>query len=53
MVKVYKYAHDFPGTLCPGVFGSDKQYYQPTEQGVEKKIKDRLDKWRELKGKPQ
>jgi len=51
----YKYAHDFPGHFVPQEYlGSDKQYYQPTEQGVEKKIKDRLDKWRELKkGKPQ
>jgi replication-associated recombination protein RarA len=26
--------------------GADKQYYQPTDQGVEKKIKERVEKWR-------
>jgi hypothetical protein len=26
--------------------GAEKCYYQPTGQGVEKKIKERLDKWR-------
>jgi len=46
----YKYAHDFPGHfVAQDYLGSDKRYYEPTEQGVEKKIKERLDKWRELK----
>jgi hypothetical protein len=26
--------------------GVDKTFYEPTEQGVEKKIKERLDNWR-------
>ncbi len=26
--------------------GADRCYYQPTEQGVEKKIKERVEKWR-------
>jgi replication-associated recombination protein RarA len=26
--------------------GADKHYYEPTEQGVEKKIKERVEKWR-------
>jgi replication-associated recombination protein RarA len=26
--------------------GADKRYYDPTEQGVEKKIKERVEKWR-------
>ena len=26
--------------------GAAKRYYEPTEQGVEKKIKERLDNWR-------
>ena len=26
--------------------GADKRYYEPTEQGVEKKIKERVEKWR-------
>jgi hypothetical protein len=28
--------------------GAEKRYYEPTEQGVEKKIKERLDRWRKL-----
>ena len=28
--------------------GADKRYYEPTEQGVEKKIKERVEKWRAL-----
>lgn len=46
----YKYAHDFEGHYVPQDYmGSDKIYYEPTEQGVEKKIKERLEKWRALK----
>jgi putative ATPase len=26
--------------------GVEKHYYEPTEQGVEKKIKERVEKWR-------
>jgi replication-associated recombination protein RarA len=26
--------------------GADKRYYEPTEQGVEKKIKERVEQWR-------
>jgi putative ATPase len=26
--------------------GTEKRYYEPTEQGIEKKIKERLDQWR-------
>jgi putative ATPase len=43
----YQYAHDHPGHfVAQDYLGADKRYYEPTEQGVEKKIKDRLDKWR-------
>jgi len=43
----YQYAHDFPGHFAPqDHLGAPRVYYTPTEQGVEKKIKDRLDKWR-------
>jgi putative ATPase len=45
----YKYAHDFEGHFVPQDYGTDKAYYEPTEQGVEKKIKERLEKWRALK----
>lgn len=43
----YQYAHDFPDHFVPQDYlGADKHYYEPTEQGVEKKIKDRVEKWR-------
>jgi putative ATPase len=50
----YQYAHDFPGHfVAQNHLGADKTYYTPTEQGVEKKIKERLDKWRAQLEKPQ
>jgi putative ATPase len=43
----YKYAHEGENHFVPQDYlGADKIYYQPTEQGVEKKIKERLEKWR-------
>lgn len=43
----YKYSHDFPGHFVPQDYlGADKRFYEPTEQGVEKKIKARVDYWR-------
>ncbi len=43
----YEYAHDHPGHfVAQDYLGADKCYYQPTEQGVEKKIKERVEKWR-------
>ena len=43
-----EYAHDHPGHfVVQDYLGADKRYYEPTEQGVEKKIKERLDKWRQ------
>jgi putative ATPase len=45
----YKYAHDFPEHFVPQDYlGAEKRYYEPSDQGVEKKIKERLDKWRHL-----
>jgi putative ATPase len=46
----YQYAHDHPGHfVVQDYLGADKRYYEPTEQGTEKKIKERLEKWRALK----
>jgi putative ATPase len=43
----YEYAHDHPGHfVAQDYLGADKCYYKPTEQGVEKKIKERVEKWR-------
>jgi putative ATPase len=45
----YKYSHDYPEHFVPQDYlEAEKRYYGPTEQGVEKKIKERVDKWREL-----
>jgi len=44
----YKYAHDFENHFVPQDYlGAFRRYYEPTEQGVEKKIKERYLKWRE------
>ena len=45
--KGYEYAHDHPGHfVAQDYLGADRIYYEPTEEGVEKKIKERLEKWR-------
>jgi len=44
----YEYAHNHPDHfVAQDYLGADKQYYQPTEQGLEKGIKERVEKWRE------
>jgi putative ATPase len=43
----YKYAHDFPGHfVAQDYLGAARRFYEPTEQGSEKKIKERVEKWR-------
>ena len=43
----YQYAHDHPGHfVTQDYLGAARRFYQPTEQGVERKIKERLEKWR-------
>ncbi len=45
----YQYAHDHPDHFVPQDYlGAAKRYYEPTDQGVEKKIKERVEKWRAL-----
>jgi putative ATPase len=45
--KGYEYAHDHPDHfVVQDYLGAVKKYYEPTEQGVEKKIKERVEKWR-------
>jgi len=45
----YKYAHYFPDHFVPQDYlGAEKRYYEPTDQGVEKRIKERLEKWRAI-----
>ena len=45
--KGYEYAHSHPGHfVAQDYLGAARRYYEPTEQGVEKKIKERVEKWR-------
>jgi putative ATPase len=45
----YHYAHDHPGHFAAQDYlGADKRYYTPSDQGVEKKIKERVEKWRTM-----
>jgi putative ATPase len=53
--KGYEYAHDFKEAVTPQEYLPDllkgAQFYHPTARGYEKVIKERLDKWKELKRK--
>jgi putative ATPase len=43
----YEYAHAHPGHfVAQDYLGAEKRYYEPTEPGAEKKMKERLDQWR-------
>jgi len=46
----YKYAHDYPGSFVKQLYLPDelvgRVYYEPSENGVEKRIKETLDKLR-------
>jgi putative ATPase len=43
----YEYAHEHPDHfVAQDYLGAVKHYYEPTDQGVEKKIKERVEKWR-------
>ncbi|KAI4453778.1 werner helicase-interacting protein 1 family member [Holotrichia oblita] len=48
--KPYKYAHDYPGHYVKQQYLPDELvsriYYEPSENGIEKKIKENLDKLR-------
>ena len=45
----YKYAHDYDGHfVAQDYLGVDKRFYNPTEEGVEKKIKERVLRWRQM-----
>lgn len=53
--KGYRYAHDFEEKVvnmqCLPESLKDKQYYIPTNQGIEKNIKERMELIKRLKGK--
>jgi putative ATPase len=43
----YEYAHDGKDHfVAQDYLGADKIYYEPSDQGVEKKVKERVEKWR-------
>jgi putative ATPase len=43
----YQYAHDHSDHfVAQDHLGAEKRYYEPTEQGTEKKIRERLEQWR-------
>jgi putative ATPase len=45
----YLYSHDFEGAYVPQAYLPEgRTYYQPGDQGMEKRIKERLDYWRSL-----
>src|SRR5262245_24349814 len=45
----YQYAHDHPDHFVVQEYlGAEKRYYEPTDQGAEKKVKERVDQWRAL-----
>ncbi len=45
----YKYSHDYAESYVPQAYLPEGRiYYEPTENGLEKRVKERLDHWREL-----
>jgi putative ATPase len=45
----YQYAHDFEDNYVPQAYLPEgRRFYAPTENGLEKRIKERLDHWRAL-----
>ena len=45
----YKYAHDFEGGYVPQAYLPEGRiYYEPTENGFERRVKERLNYWRQL-----
>ncbi len=47
--KGYKYAHDYEEGYVPQAYLPEgRRYYEPSEIGFERKIKERLDYWRQL-----
>jgi len=45
----YQYSHDHPDHfVAQDYLGAARRYYEPTDQGSERKIKERVAQWREL-----
>ena len=46
----YKYAHDYAEGVAPQEYlGVDKTYYEPTDHGREAKMKERLERFKQLR----
>lgn len=46
----YLYSHDYEGAYTPQAYLPEgRTYYSPGDQGLEKRIKERLDHWRSLR----
>ena len=49
----YKYPHDFPGHWTEQEYMPDpKVFYEPSDEVEEKKIKERLSKWKKGNNSP-
>jgi len=49
----YRYAIDYEGGFVPQAYLPEgRVYYTPTENGQEKRIKERLEYWRQLRIEP-
>jgi putative ATPase len=47
--KGYLYSHDFEGSYVPQAYLPEgRRYFEPSENGLEKRIKERLEHWRRL-----
>ena len=47
--KGYKYSHDYEGAYVPQAYLPEGRiYYEPSENGLERRVKERLDHWRNL-----
>jgi putative ATPase len=45
----YKYAHDYEGGYVPQAYLPEgRVYYEPTENGFERRVTERMDYWRTL-----
>jgi putative ATPase len=53
--KDYRYAHDYKGAFVPQDYMPEKLegqvFYNPSSRGYEKTVKQRLERWRDLKKK--
>jgi putative ATPase len=46
----YQYSHDFPEAVAPQTYGIEAGlFYQPTDRGYEKQVKERLEHWKKLR----